>query len=67
MIIEQIKAQLSRLVPVQIVHDLTDEAPFVEREMALIKVMGKGERRCVWPTSSGPASSIRRPKASSWR
>ncbi len=45
MIIEQIKAQLSRLVPVHKVHDLTDEGPFVEREMALIKVAGKGELR----------------------
>ena len=45
MIIEQIKAQLSRLVPVHKVHDLTDEGPFVEREMALIKVAGKGEQR----------------------
>ncbi len=41
MIIEQIKAQLSRLVPVHKVHDLTDEGPFVEREMALIKVAGR--------------------------
>jgi len=45
MIIEQIKAQLSRLVPVRKVHDLTDEGPFVERELALIKVVGKGEHR----------------------
>ncbi|HEX6441128.1 MAG TPA: acetolactate synthase small subunit [Stellaceae bacterium] len=45
MIIEQIKAQLSRLVPVHKVHDLTDEGPYVEREMALIKVVGKGEHR----------------------
>lgn len=45
MIIEQIKAQLSRLVPVHKVLDLTDEGPFVEREMALIKVAGKGETR----------------------
>ena len=45
MIIEQIKAQLSRLVPVHKVHDLTDEGPLVEREMALIKVIGKGESR----------------------
>jgi acetolactate synthase I/III small subunit len=45
MIIEQIKAQLSRLVPVHKVHDLTDEGPFVEREMALIKVVGKGDHR----------------------
>ena len=45
MIIEQIKAQLSRLVPVRKVHDLTDEGPFVERELALIKVVGRGEHR----------------------
>src|SRR5260221_155363 len=45
MIIEQIKAQLSRLVPVHRVHDLTDEGPYVEREIALIKVTGKGEAR----------------------
>jgi acetolactate synthase-1/3 small subunit len=45
MIIEQIKAQLSRLVPVHRVHDLTDEGPHVERELALIKVAGKGEAR----------------------
>jgi acetolactate synthase I/III small subunit len=45
MIIEQIKAQLSRLVPVHKVRDLTDEGPHVEREMALIKVAGKGETR----------------------
>ena len=45
MIIEQIKAQLSRLVPVRKVHDLTDEGPFVERELALIKVVGRGEPR----------------------
>jgi acetolactate synthase I/III small subunit len=45
MIIEQIKAQLSRLVPVHKIHDLTDEGPAVEREMALIKVAGKGEAR----------------------
>ncbi len=45
MIIEQIKAQLARLVPVRRVHDLTDEGPYVEREMALIKMVGKGEPR----------------------
>ena len=45
MIIEQIKAQLSRLVPIHKVHDLSDEGPFVEREMALIKVVGGGEAR----------------------
>jgi acetolactate synthase I/III small subunit len=45
MIIEQIKAQLARLVPVHAVRDLTDEGPHVERELALIKVTGTGERR----------------------
>jgi acetolactate synthase I/III small subunit len=45
MIIEQIKAQLSRLVPVHKVHDLTDEGPYVAREMALIKVAAKGDAR----------------------
>ena len=45
MIIEQIKAKLSRLVPVRTVSDLTDEGPFVSRELALVKVVGKGEHR----------------------
>ena len=44
-IIEQIKAQLGRLVPVHQVGDLTIEGPHVERELALIKVRGVGERR----------------------
>ena len=45
MIIEQIKAQLNRLVPVHKVSDLTVEGEYVDREMALIKVRGKGEHR----------------------
>jgi acetolactate synthase-1/3 small subunit len=45
MVIEQIKAQLGRLVPVHKVSDLTIEGPHVERELALIKVAGKGEPR----------------------
>jgi acetolactate synthase-1/3 small subunit len=45
MIIEQIKAQLTRLVPVHRVIDLTLESPHVERELALIKVAGKGNSR----------------------
>jgi acetolactate synthase I/III small subunit len=44
-IIEQIKAQLSRLVPVHTVNDLTVEGPSLERELALIKVRGTGEKR----------------------
>ncbi len=45
MIIEQIKAQLSRLVPVHAVRDLSEDGPHVERELALIKVAGTGEKR----------------------
>lgn len=45
MIVEQIKAQLDRLVPVHKVVDLSAEGPFVERELALVKVACKGERR----------------------
>src|SRR5215469_11018163 len=45
MIIEQIKAQLSRLVPVHRVHDLTDDGPCVEREMMLVKFVGKRDVR----------------------
>lgn len=44
-IIEQIKAQLGRLVPVRRVHDLTVEGPHVSRELALVKVAGEGEKR----------------------
>lgn len=44
-VIEQIKAQLARLVPVHEVHDLTVEGPSVQRELALFKVSGKGEAR----------------------
>jgi acetolactate synthase-1/3 small subunit len=45
MIIEQIKAQLDRLVPVHKVSDLTLSGPHVERELALIKVVGSGDKR----------------------
>jgi len=45
MIIEQIKAQLGRLVPVHRVSDLTLDGPHVERELALVKVVGVGEKR----------------------
>nr|WP_184042545.1 acetolactate synthase small subunit [Roseospira visakhapatnamensis] len=45
MVIEQIKAQLGRLVPVRKVSDLTVEGPSVSRELALIKVNGTGEKR----------------------
>jgi len=45
MIIEQIKNQLDRLVPVHKVRDLTVEGAHLEREIALIKVVGTGEKR----------------------
>ena len=45
MVIEQIKAQLDRLVPVHRVADLSREGPHIAREMALIKVVGIGEKR----------------------
>ncbi len=45
MVIEQIKAQLERLVPVRGVNDLTVDGAHVERELALVKVQGSGEKR----------------------
>jgi len=44
-VLQQIKHQLERLVPVQRVRDLTEEGDAIERELALIKVVGKGEKR----------------------
>ncbi|MFM9577812.1 acetolactate synthase small subunit, partial [Streptomyces turgidiscabies] len=45
MVIEQIKNQLARLVNVHRVIDLTVAGDPLERELALIKVAGKGEKR----------------------
>ena len=45
LIIQQIKALLSRLVPVHEVHDLSIEGPHLERELALIKITNTGEQR----------------------
>ncbi len=44
-VIAQIKAQLGRIVSVHDVHDLTTEGASVERELAMLKVAGEGERR----------------------
>ncbi|UWR20943.1 acetolactate synthase small subunit [Sulfitobacter sp. S190] len=44
-IIEQIKAQLGRIISVREVHDLTVEGASVERELAMLKVTGTGEKR----------------------
>ena len=43
--IEQIKAQLGRLVPVQRVIDVTMETDAIERELALVKIRSQGEQR----------------------
>ena len=45
MVIEQIKNQLQRLVPVHRVVDLTSSGPALQRELAMVKVRGKGEQR----------------------
>jgi acetolactate synthase-1/3 small subunit len=45
MVIEQIKAQLDRLVPVYRVSDLTKDGPHIARELALIKVVATGDDR----------------------
>ena len=45
MVIEQIKHQLERLVPVHRVIDLTVAGPSIERELAMVKVRGKGDDR----------------------
>ena len=44
-VMEQIIAQLDRLVPVHKVTDLTALGPHVERELALVKVAGAGDHR----------------------
>jgi acetolactate synthase-1/3 small subunit len=44
-VIAQIKTQLERLVPVLRVVDLTVDTESVERELALVKVTGKGNDR----------------------
>ena len=43
MVIEQIRHQLERLVQVQRVVDLTESGPAIERELAMVKVRGKGD------------------------
>ena len=78
MVIEQIKNQLGRLVPVHKVSDLTIGCPHVEREMALVKVRGQGEKRVealriadifrarvssIRPTSRSSSRSSARPRS----
>ena len=45
MVIEQIKHQLERLVPVHRVIDMTTAGPAIQRELAMVKVRGKGDNR----------------------
>jgi acetolactate synthase-1/3 small subunit len=45
MVIEQIKNQLDRLVPVHRVVDMTIAGPSIQRELAMVKVRGKGDNR----------------------
>ena len=75
-VLEQIKHQLERIVPVHRVVDLSvravelgQERPLA-RELALVKVAGEAtpaSRRCGWPTRSAPASSTPTPSISSSR
>ncbi|WP_208539069.1 acetolactate synthase small subunit [Algihabitans albus] len=44
-VLEQIKAQLDRLVPIRRVADLSQQGPHVERELALVKVAGADDKR----------------------
>ena len=45
MVIEQIKNQLDRMVPIHRVVDMTIAGPAIERELAMVKVRGKGDNR----------------------
>ena len=45
MVIEQIKNQLDRLVPIHRVVDMTLAGPSIQRELAMVKVAGTGEPR----------------------
>lgn len=45
MIIEQIKAQVDKLVPIHEVHDLTADGEHLEREVTLVKVVATGPER----------------------
>src|SRR6188768_1272497 len=45
MVIEQIKNQLDRLVPIHRVVDMTTAGPSIQRELAMVKVAGTGEPR----------------------
>lgn len=44
-VIDQVRNQLGRLVPVHNVKDLTEDGDHIERDLALVKVIGTGEQR----------------------
>ena len=44
-VVEQVRHQLERLVPIHSVTDLTETTRAIERELAMVKVQGKGEQR----------------------
>jgi acetolactate synthase-1/3 small subunit len=44
-VIEQVRHQLERLVPIHSVTDLTLSTRAIERELAMVKVRGKGDAR----------------------
>jgi len=60
MVLEQIRTQLERLVPVKAVADLTVDGPSVERELALIKMVGgdKMQEECSKVADNFQASII---------
>jgi acetolactate synthase-1/3 small subunit len=66
MVIEQIKHQLDRMVPVYRVVDMTITGRSIERELAMVKGARRrrptGSRRCGWRMRSAPASSTPRPR-----
>jgi acetolactate synthase-1/3 small subunit len=45
MVIQQIKHQLDRMIPVYRVVDMTTSGPCIERELAMVKVRGTGDKR----------------------
>ena len=45
LILEQIRAQLERMVSIRGVHDVSSDPLGIERELALLKVKGSGEQR----------------------
>ena len=57
MVIEQIKHQLERMIPIHSVVDMTLTGRSIERELAMVKVAGRaslGSNRCASPKRSAP-------------